>query len=155
MPEPEKGGFMSTTAASDSLSGLINEYSTDSTTTITRNTGDLGKDDFLQLLVTQLKNQDPLEPMKNEEFVAQLAQFNSLEQMINLNKNFESMLSLQSLSYASTFIGKSVAWLDADGNQMSGAVQEVEMNDTGPMLNIGGELVDPNDIIAVAETQSS
>ncbi len=52
--------------------------------------GDLDKDAFLRLLVTQLQNQDPLNPMEDREFIAQMAQFSSLEQMQNLNKTLES-----------------------------------------------------------------
>ena len=59
----------------------------------------LGKEDFLNLLVTQLRYQNPLDPMDNTEFVAQLAQFSSLEQMSNLNTAFtnQSML-IQSMN---------------------------------------------------------
>lgn len=55
-------------------------------------TKELGKDDFLNLLITQLSNQDPLEPMQDTEFIAQLAQFSSLEQMENMNSNLSDML---------------------------------------------------------------
>lgn len=51
---------------------------------------DLDKDAFLRLLITQLQNQDPLDPMEDREFIAQMAQFSSLEQMQNLNKTLES-----------------------------------------------------------------
>lgn len=54
-----------------------------------RKTNDLDKDAFLRLLTTQLSHQDPLNPMEDREFIAQLAQFSSLEQMQNLNQNFE------------------------------------------------------------------
>lgn len=62
---------------------------------------DLGKDSFLKLLTTQLANQDPLNPMEDKEFIAQLAQFNSLEQMQNLNKNIETLGEgvLESIEY--------------------------------------------------------
>ena len=90
--------------------------STTSTTTSTQSStgasrGTLGKDDFLKLLITQLQNQDPLSPMDNTEFIAQMAQFSSLEQMQNLNASFEeSMLLTQSLNNATAagFIGRNV-----------------------------------------------
>ncbi|MBW2100590.1 MAG: hypothetical protein JRG68_07535 [Deltaproteobacteria bacterium] len=76
----------------------------------------LGKDDFLQLLVAQLKAQDPLNPMDNTEFTAQLAQFSSLEQLTNVNETLESLrISQTSLNnfQAVDYIGKSV---QASGN---------------------------------------
>ncbi|MDU0220587.1 flagellar hook assembly protein FlgD, partial [Escherichia coli] len=59
----------------------------------TRQNKDLGKNEFLNLLVAQLNNQNPLEPQGNGEFIAQLAQFSSLEGIEKLNKSMESMLS--------------------------------------------------------------
>ena len=58
---------------------------------IDRKNNDLDKDAFLKLLTTQLANQDPLNPIEDKEFIAQLAQFNSLEQMQSLNKNMETL----------------------------------------------------------------
>lgn len=81
--------------------------------------GDMGKEDFLKLLVAQLANQDPLEPVKNEAFVAQLATFSSLEQQIATNERLEA-LAMGQMSQTSAsavgFIGKQVRamadWLD-------------------------------------------
>ena len=69
---------------------------------------DLGKDDFLKLLITQLSNQDPTSPMENTEFIAQMAQFSSLEQMTNMNQEFAKMNSMLVSSQAVGTIGKTV-----------------------------------------------
>ena len=72
---------------------------------------ELGKDQFLKLLVTQLKYQDPLDPMKNDEFIAQTAQFSALEQMQQVNENIAKQSGLyQQVVNAATvqYIGKSV-----------------------------------------------
>ncbi|HQA60437.1 MAG: flagellar hook capping FlgD N-terminal domain-containing protein [Tepidanaerobacteraceae bacterium] len=60
-------------------------------------TTNLGKDDFLKLLVTQLRYQNPLEPMDNKEYIAQLAQFSSLEQMQNLNMQLASLSAINTI----------------------------------------------------------
>ena len=82
-----------------------------------RNPGNdsLGKNDFLQLLVTQLRNQDPVNPMESAEFASQLAQFNSVEQLINVNDSIEALAQQQAgnstgliNTMASTLSGKSV-----------------------------------------------
>lgn len=94
-----------------------------------RKTGDgtLGKDDFMKLLITQLQNQDPTNPMKDNEFIAQMAQFSALEQTMNLSKSFEKFAEAQTQSQMiqyTSFVGKSVTWhelkLDDAGNPIEG-----------------------------------
>jgi len=83
----------------------------DSSTFQTSEDNTLGKDDFLNLLITQLQNQDPLSPMDSTEFSAQLAQFSSLEQLSNVNENLETLLLYQGSlnnSQAVSFIGKTI-----------------------------------------------
>ena len=70
-------------------------------------TNELGKDAFLRLLIAQLTNQDPLNPMDDREFIAQMAQFSALEQMTNLNKTLESMASIDKYSWVS-YVGKTI-----------------------------------------------
>ncbi|ACT02083.1 flagellar hook capping FlgD N-terminal domain-containing protein [Paenibacillus sp. JDR-2] len=72
----------------------------------------LGKDAFLELLVTQLKNQDPLQPQDNAAFITQMAQFTSVEQLMNMSDQL-SLLN-QNLGTASSIIGKTVSWYELD-----------------------------------------
>ncbi|NEU29369.1 flagellar hook assembly protein FlgD [bacterium LRH843] len=79
-----------------------------------QNQGILGKDDFLKILITQLQNQDPSNPMDDREFIAQMAQFSSLEQMTNMNtaiQQFVNLQSSQSLVQHSELIGKQIQWM--------------------------------------------
>ena len=131
------------------LVDLINQVSADQLNTVTQTSSSLGKEDFLQLLVAQMKNQDPLDPIKNQDFIAQLAQFNSLEQMMNLNKNFEQLNAMQMLTQAAALIGKGVAWNDSEGNVQSGAVSSVEIIDGVPTLMVGDKQVAVSDIFAI------
>src|SRR3954464_6255062 len=73
----------------------------------------LGKDDFLKLLMTQLQNQDPSNPMEDTEFIAQMAQFSTLEQMTNMNSTFAKFITQQQQSQLvsyNQFVGKEITW---------------------------------------------
>ncbi len=120
----------------------------------------LGKDSFLQLLVTQMRYQDPLEPAKDTEYIAQLAQFNSLEQMQNLNDKFDQMLKWSQLTQSSNLIGKQIDGLtmtgedkDGDGNadvaKVSGEVKEVKFVEGQPILMVGSTEVKLSDIVRI------
>ncbi len=102
--------------------------STTSTTAMTNATNDtLGKDAFLKLLIAELSNQDPLNPMEDREFVSQMATFSSLEQMQNMNKTLESMAEANKFS-AVQYIGKAVAFTKGEGKeatQVAAVVQHV------------------------------
>jgi len=85
----------------------------------TNSGGKVSRDDFLKLLIAQLQNQDPLSPMDNQEFAVQLAQFNSLEQLIGVNEKLESMASQQGLVSqfnSASLIGKQVV---GRGNELN------------------------------------
>ncbi|WP_110929419.1 flagellar hook assembly protein FlgD [Bacillus massiliglaciei] len=88
--------------------------------TETRKTGDnLGKDDFLKLLITQLQNQDPSNPMDNTEFIAQMATFSTLEQMMNIGTKIDELKSSndqKNLVQYNSFVGKEVKWHSLDEN---------------------------------------
>jgi len=90
----------------------------------------LDKDAFFKLLITQLKYQDPLTPMENTEFIAQMAQFSSLEQMANMNANLSQFLRIQALSEGASLIGRNVETVDADtGEIIRGEVVRVSFEE--------------------------
>jgi flagellar basal-body rod modification protein FlgD len=92
----------------------------------TTQAGAMGKDDFLNLLITQLQNQDPLNPTDSTEFTAQLAQFSSLEQLSNVNENLMELKNFQASinnSQAVSLIGKTIT---ANGNS-------ILLSDDGPV----------------------
>jgi flagellar basal-body rod modification protein FlgD len=91
---------------------------------------ELDKEAFLSLLITQLRYQNPIKPLDNTEFIAQLAQFSSLEQMTNLNKNFLKFLEIQNLSLASSLIGRNIKAVDPDtSEEITGKIQAVKLEE--------------------------
>ena len=98
------------------ITSEINQVSTGSTELAASQEPVLGKEDFLHLLITQLQNQDPLNPTDHTEFTAQLAQFSSLEQLSNVNDNLEQLQNFQAStnnSQAISLLGKEIT---ANGN---------------------------------------
>ncbi len=92
----------------------------------------LGKDDFLKLLITELRYQDPTNPMNDREFISQMAQFSSLEQMQNLNNNFVAgfqaltyQLYMNSLNEGLNLLGKEVTYVDSEGTTHMGIVEGI------------------------------
>jgi flagellar basal-body rod modification protein FlgD len=88
---------------------------------------------FLKLLIAQLKNQDPTQPMDNTEFVSQLATFSQVEQSIDVNKKLDSMLTSQSLTLADAVIGHKVT--SPDG-KITGVVKSVVITSDGPVAKL-------------------
>lgn len=107
----------------------------------------LGKDDFLKLLITQLSNQDPTSPMDNTQFIAQMAQFSSLEQMTNMNQEFGKLNNMLVSSQAVGTIGKTVD-VDVGGVKTTGTVDAVTYGNN-PQVRIGNMYYDMKQISAV------
>lgn len=123
----------------------------------------LGKDDFLKILMAQLQNQDPLNPMEDTEYVSQMATFSSLEQLMNIGDSLESFLSSQQqnllISY-NQFVGKDITWhrlsseVDENGapiiEEGTGKVASIQFKDNNAyfILEDGTEL-EPGNISQV------
>ncbi|MDR1803081.1 MAG: flagellar hook assembly protein FlgD [Treponema sp.] len=93
----------------------------------------LGKDDFLKILITQLSHQDPTAPMQDKEFIAQMAQFSSLEQMTNMATDFAKMARMLRGTEASASLGKAVEIIQGD-NTVYGVVQAVTREEQPQVL---------------------
>jgi flagellar basal-body rod modification protein FlgD len=101
--------------------------------------GELGKNDFLKLMIAQLQAQNPLEPTKSTEYVSQLAQFSALEQTTNIAQAGAQSAVAQRISQAVGLIGHTVSYVDhAGGGIASGVVQSAEITSTGATLTIAG-----------------
>ncbi len=141
------------------LSSGLNGYGTEGVST----GEELGKDAFMQLLVSQLQNQDPINPQSNEHFIAQLAQFSSLEQMENLNDNFLGLAVLQQsnalmsqLTEGSSLIGQNVTYIDpATQESISGSVTSVRIEEGIAVLNVGGQDVPLLNVVEITGASDS
>jgi flagellar basal-body rod modification protein FlgD len=110
----------------------------------------LGKDDFLKLLVTQLQHQDPLNPMDDMQFMGQMAQFSTLEQITNLGTELERMSLASQFSQGVGLIGRTVSYETASGSTVSGTAQSVELDDGKMTVLVDGQKVKPESIRSVS-----
>jgi flagellar basal-body rod modification protein FlgD len=109
----------------------------------------LGKDAFMKLLLTQMQNQDPLNPMDGQAFFAQLAQLSLLEQMYTLNDTLASSQRQQQLVQAGTMIGRTVEATKTDGTTLTGVVNGASMLDGDVFLDVDGTQVALSSVTSV------
>jgi len=99
----------------------------------------LGKDDFLKLLVAQLQNQDPMNPVNDQEFMGQMAAFSTLEQVTNLAASSDQMTATVATDQSIALIGHQVTYTNAEGEAVEGEVENVDFSGESATLTIGGE----------------
>jgi flagellar basal-body rod modification protein FlgD len=117
---------------------------------IAKTTGNstLGKDQFLKILITQLQNQDPMQPMEDKEFIAQMAQFTSVEQLMNISTQLTAMN--QSLGSVSGLIGKDITWTDPKTElAKSGNVESIVVSSGVQYAVVGSDRVALTDITQI------
>ncbi|HUT60898.1 MAG TPA: flagellar hook capping FlgD N-terminal domain-containing protein [Phycisphaerae bacterium] len=106
--------------------------------------------DYLNLLVSQLRYQNPLEPISNTEFTAQLAQLSELEQLENLNSSFAKVLAAQQLGQATALVGKEVTFVPVGGGEAAaGRVESANLADGEVRLVVGSHELGLGEIISV------
>jgi flagellar basal-body rod modification protein FlgD len=109
----------------------------------------LGKDDFLRILLTQLTHQDPTTPLEDKEFVAQMAQFSTLEQMTNMSAELAKVFGIMAKSQAIGLLGKTVEIAIGDSS-VSGRVEEITGSEF-PQILVQGRYYDVSQVLSVKE----
>lgn len=115
---------------------------------------------FLTLLTTQLRNQNPLEPMENGEFIQQISQLAAVEQTQALNDKISSLIVLQEIvagqnafTQSASLVGKTVEYIDpVTGEEKSGLVSAIHMNSQGLLIDVNGEQVPMNLVTGIIGT---
>jgi flagellar basal-body rod modification protein FlgD len=132
-----------------SQSSLLGSAPTLSAKQAAENNSQLQMDDFLQLLTSQITNQDPLEPMKDTEFISQMANIASLEQMQQFTQGFSKFADSHGEMLAQSYLGNHVI-INNGIKEISGKVDAVEKLEDGTIrLEVGGESYDPKDVSRV------
>lgn len=116
-----------------------------------RNTGDLGKDEFLNLLVTQLQYQDPLNPQDDTQFIAQMAQFSALEQMQNLNTSYSAT---KAFGMIGKMVTANISKDETSTESITGEVASVKMQSGKAYVVVNGNDVPVEDVLEVTAAQS-
>ena len=129
---------MSTTTPTTGVTGTGSTYSTTGSSLAPADNG-LGQNQFLMLMMDQLKAQDPLSPSDPTQYLSELASFTSLEQETKIASSTSAAAGQQSSASALALLGHTVSYTDASGVTQSGAVTKVNFASTGPVLTIGSQ----------------
>src|SRR3954462_270349 len=137
--------------ATDPITGTTTATTATAATSSTKKADPvLGKDDFLKLMVAQMKNQDPMNPADDKDNIAQMAQFSSLEQITNLASATQKLADSMQMTQTLGLIGHTVSYKAADGTMTSGTVSAVDVAGGTPSLTIGDQKdVDPTVVTSV------
>jgi flagellar basal-body rod modification protein FlgD len=106
-------------------------------------------DTFLQLLVSQLQNQNPDNPTDPTQFLSETADFEEVEQLTGLQTSMTSLVSSQQASAATSMLGQQVTGSDPSGNPVTGVVSGVQLTSNGPVLTVGNDTVPYSSVTAV------
>jgi flagellar basal-body rod modification protein FlgD len=112
----------------------------------------LGSEDFMKLLAVQFQSQDPMKPMEDTAFIAQMAQFSALENSNTLSKEMGLLRADQQNLAANGMLGRTVTVTDADGNPVIGEVSAVTSTAKGPALIVNGEQYDLSTVTRIENT---
>ncbi len=137
-------------------------YSGYSNNTANNVNNELGQDEFLKLLVAQLKNQDPMSPMQDTDFIAQMAQFSALEQTSNMAESIKKLTSTMTMLYSQSLftqgaalIGKEAQAVDSTGAEITGIITSVSLQNNTLAIEIGDKVFGMENIKAIRQPGST
>ncbi len=140
--------------AISSISSVTQTATTGTSTANSTSGNTMGiSDQFMTLLLAQLKNQNPMEPMDDSQLLNQMTSLNTLNKLIEISDKIDSMASASQASYAASLIGKMVTTSDEKANIISGLVTSVEFSAGQYSLVIGSQTVDLENVIQVSEAK--
>lgn len=125
---------------------------TTGTTSTTSSNGDLDKQQFLDLLVAQLRNQDPSNPMDSSQIMTQTTQLSMMEAIEEVATTSRESFALQMRMSAADLVGRQVTWTDADGAKQTGVVTSVSFAAAVPVVKIGDTEVPLDSVSSVTAT---
>jgi flagellar basal-body rod modification protein FlgD len=139
------GGLSSTLAADSAANSAAASPSSSSSSSSTSSLGSLSESDFLQLLVAQMKYQDPTSPTSGTDFMAELAQFSTVEGIDQLDTDFTT----QSLTQSAGLIGQTVGYTDANNQAASGVVNSVSMTNGQVQVSVNNTEVNLSQLTSI------
>jgi len=142
---------MSTSA----ITSLTSTSSADTSSVLPVPTQTLGQNDFLKLLVAQMGAQDPMNPQSNTDFIAQMAQFSSLQATTSMQTNLSAISSQQQLMQANNLIGRQVTLQAAADQTAQGIVSAVQVLDGTPKITVNGQSFDLSQVLSIQPVTSS
>jgi flagellar basal-body rod modification protein FlgD len=157
VPKAEEHGIMSIGSTPSAGSAAAGSSSNTSTTTATLSNPSLNMtpEDFMNIMVTQLENQDPLDPTSASDLLQQVSQIGQLSASDSLQTSMQSMSLQSQIGASSSLIGKSVTGLDASGNSTSGLVNSVQVQSDGAYLQLdNGDTVSLTNVSAIGTSSS-
>ena len=116
----------------------------------------LKTEDFIKMMITQLQNQDPLEPAKNEQLLAQMSQISQLQSSTSLTESLKGMVLQNQIGSAAGLIGKSVEGMDADNETVTGLVTSIRVESDGVRLELdNGKTLPLDRVTSISPTVSA
>ena len=142
-------------SSASGVGGTSSSNSTGSLTNPTNALTNLTPDDFLQMLITQLKNQDPLNPTNSDQILQQVSEIDNIEATTNLSSSLNSVATDQGFQAASGLIGMQVTGVDSSGNPVSGTVDRASFANGSASLNVGSQTMPLSGISSISSAGAS